>query len=202
MEAGKVYKVKLNSVPKYYHPFILLGVVLFGGLVIWFTGLMGIPVHPFILDYYWWGVLIVVVWELISIRLFFLKEHVEFRLDLKGELTFQYFLRGKVQKTFTVSEVDYWWNYRFRKGGNDEYSTNAGGGMKGHSPANRLNLYVRFSDLEGNEVLLYEQQGNWASTPHWKYDLRIKADFNTRYRAFRLKPLVESLQHLPVAKST
>ena len=190
-----VFKIKIDSEARWYNPFTLLTIFLCFGIISFFLMLSPTYINLSFLDYYWHVFFAVLLLEIIAIQFVFPNERIELKMIPGVGLTFYYIKDNKPNIIKNIKEVSYWWNYNF--GGNnrdEEYSSSSGsnGGLRPGSTANGLYLYIKLTDEYGDEILLFETEGNWASTPHWPYKLDTARDFEHQYDCFYLKEVVKN----------
>jgi len=189
------YLIQLDSKAIGYTPFSFLNIILFIGIVIFFSHLYERPFLGSVESYYWPILIFITILEIIALQFVFPNENIELDLNNK-EWTFQYVLDNQILKSRKITAYYYWWNYNFGsnlKSQDDPNYSTGNSSLDGQGIANGITLYLLLIDEKGESILLYEEEGNWASIPHWDYHLKSKVDYDTTYKCFHLKKVIKKM---------
>jgi len=161
-----------------------------------FMKLTSKPVNEWLVSNYWKLLTGTFLLEIILLQIVFPNEKIELTFGNNNELFFLYNKKNKQSQTKKIVQKKYWWNYCFggnQRSGDEGNATSNNSGLGGGGIANGVWLYLKLIDDKGNEILLYEREPNWASTPNWKYSLENTESINEKYKCFHLQKLVTQL---------
>ena len=192
------FEVELDSEAEGYHPFILIGIFGFIGMVLIFVRFSHGPINPTFLQIYWWMFLLAGIVDIVLYQFVFPEEKMEIEMDPKGNLCFHY-RKDSIAISKKVQLRAYWWNYKFAPGLN--YSTEIDwthdkDGLSGNGPANELWRYIELVDESEDSMILYEEMQVWESTPHWPYSVRTKDSGAEKFRCLNLSATLKNLEGL------